>query len=308
MDTKNIYNNLKEMLCSQDMALKELVFTIARSQKLVRPKNILLVGGVGTGKTTMVECTAKEMGVSLAKVSGFCTSTGLHPIVLNDAFTKLFCENKDKLQGIVLIEDMRECFIYGGFKAINSLITSGNFIYNKHLFDISKVMFIGEVDTNDLEECFCEKENIMIDNIEDVFLPENFDSNEICNIIENIVLFDEENVNPSDIYSDQYKEAIRRVFLSIDCKKVFGLKIYMDDMQTNDICKALKSPISELHTYSDDLCEEYINSPAFVYSVASHIRESLVGLHDLDDAVRDVASFDSKRKIKVYKNNSLMRI
>ena len=148
----------------------------------------------------------------------------------------------------------------------------------------------------------------MIDNIEDVFLPENFDSNEICNIIEDIVLFDEENINPSDIYSDQYKEAIRRVFLSIDCKKVFGLKIYMDDMQTNDICKALKSPISELHTYSDDLCEEYINSPAFVYSVASHIRESLVGLHDLDDAVRDVASFDSKRKIKVYKDNSLMRI
>ena len=57
-----------------------------------------------------------------------------------------------------------------------------------------------------------------------------------------------------------------------------------------------------------DLCEEYISSPQFINSVAGHISESLVGLHDLDDAVRDVASFDSKRKIKVYKDNSLMRI
>ena len=89
-------------------------------------------------------------------------------------------------------------------------------------------------------------------------------------------------------------------------RSVIPSKILSAFEQTSVI--SLKSPISELHTYSDDLCEEYINSPAFVYSVASHIRESLVGLHDLDDAVRDVASFDSKRKIKVYKDNSLMRI
>ena len=50
-----------------------------------------------------------------------------------------------------------------------------------------------------------------------------------------------------------------------------------------------------------------MTSQHFINSVANHISESLVGLHDLDDAVRDVSLFDSKRKIKVYKENSLMR-
>ena len=49
---------------------------------------------------------------------------------------------------------MRNCFIYGGFNELKSIITSGNFTYNNRFFDVSKVMFIGEIDTNDLEECF----------------------------------------------------------------------------------------------------------------------------------------------------------
>ena len=48
METQDIYNELREMLCNQDKALKELVWTIARNKKLNRPKNVLLVGEVGT--------------------------------------------------------------------------------------------------------------------------------------------------------------------------------------------------------------------------------------------------------------------
>ena len=106
-------------------ALKELVWTVARNEKLDRPKNVLLVGEVGTGKSTMVECVANKMNKSLAKVSGLCTSNGMNPKVLYDAFLRLHCSNKDgSLKGIVLIEDMRNCFIYGGFSDISSLITS----------------------------------------------------------------------------------------------------------------------------------------------------------------------------------------
>ena len=81
----------------------------------------------------------------------------------------------------------------------------------------------------------------------------------------------------------------------------------MEGLQLKDICKALKSPISELHTYEDDLLEEYISSDHFINSVAGHISESLIGLHDLDDAVREVSDYDSKR-IKVYKKESLLSL
>ena len=70
----------------------------------------------------------------------------------------------------------------------------------------------------------------------------------------------------------------------------------------------MNSPISELKVYSDDLCEEYMTSSRFINSVASHIKESMVGLHDLDAAVTEVADFDNSRKVKVYKDNSLMRL
>ena len=42
--------------------------------------------------------------------------------------------------------------------------------------------------------------------------------------------------------------------------------------------------------------------------VASHIKESTIGLHDLDEAVHDVAKHDNYHKVKVYKEDSLMRL
>lgn len=309
MNTKKIYNELKEMLCNQDKALKELVWTVARNEKLDRPKNVLLVGEVGTGKSTMVECVANKMNKSLAKVSGLCTSNGMNPKVLYDAFLRLHCSNEDgSLKGIVLIEDMRNCFIYGGFSDISSLINSGSFSFNKNFFDLTSTMFIGEIDTNGLEECFTMPTSVTIDNIEDAFILPNYDGDEIKNIIEDLICLADDIDNPVDMYSDKYRDAIKRTFLSIECNKVFGKKIFAESMKREDICNALKSPISELQTYSDDLCEEYMHSDYFINSIANHISESLIGLHDLDNAVKDVTRFDSKRKIKVYKEDSLMGI
>lgn len=309
MDTTKIYNEVRELFCTQDKALKELIWTIATNQKLSRPKNVLLVGGTGTGKTTMVELVASKMEMPLAKVSGLCASNGYAPEVLYEAFTKLYIlNNKDNFHGIVLIEDMRNCFLYGGFSDLNSMITSGTFHFDNRLMDISDTMFIGEVNNYKLEDCFTKKPEFTLENLDEAFLSDDFDSDEIKMLISDLIEFGNEENDASDIYADQFRDALKRTFLSIECSKAFSKKIFLEGMKTEDICQALKSPISELQVYQDDLCDEYMQSNHFINSVASHISESLIGLHDLDDAVSEVASFDSKRKMKVYKDNSLMRL
>lgn len=309
MEARKIYDELSELLCSQNDALKDLVWTIFQNQKLNRPRNILLVGQLGSGKSTMVELTAQKMNIPMVSISGLCTSNGFNPKVLFNAFTRLFAENeKESCQGIVLIQDMRDCFIYGGFSDLSSLITSGTFYFDNHLFDVSKTMFIGEIDNNELEDCFIKRPVYTLENLDDAFLPENYNSDEIKGIVEELITFGDELECDTDIYVDMYKEALRKTFLSIECSKAFSKKIFMEDMRIEDIRSALTSPISELQIYKDDLCEEYINSTHFINSVAGHIRESMVGLHDLDEAVQEIASFDSKKKIKVYKKDSLMRL
>ena len=309
MEARQVYDELSQLLCNQDSALKDLVWTIAQNQKLSRPRNILLVGQLGSGKSTMVEFTAQKMEIPIVSISGLCTSNGYESKVLFDAFTRLFVENdREDCHGIVLIQDMRDCFIYGGFSDLCSLITSGTFCFNNRIFDISQTMFIGEIDNNNLEDCFISKPVYTLENLDEAFLPENCDRDEIKTIIEDLIQFGNEIECAPDIYNDIYREALRRTFLSIECSKAFSKKIFMENMQMEDIESALTSPISELHIYADDLCEEYIKSSHFINSVAGHIRESMIGLHDLDDAVRDVARFDDNRKVKVYKENSLMRL
>lgn len=309
MDANKIYSELSELLCNQDKALKNLVWTVVQNQKLAKPKNALLVGELGSGKTTMVELMANKMNIPFVSVSGAWTSNGFEPSVLNDAFSRLFIENdRESCQGIVLVEDMKNCFIYGGFSSISSLITSGSFVYDGRFMDVSHTMFIGEIDNNDFEDCFVEKPEYTLENIDEIFLPENCDVDEVKRILEDIAEFGMElDVSP-DVYSDEFRDALRRTFLSIECSKAFNKKIFMERMYTENICKALKSPVSEIHKYDDDLCEEYIRSPRFINLVAGHIKESLIGLHDLDDAVQEVADNDNKRKIKVYKEGSLMRL
>ncbi len=309
MEVRKIYEELNELLCNQNDALKDLVWTIAQNRKLSRPRNVLLVGELGSGKSTMVELTAQKMKMPIVSISGLCTSNGFEPKALFNAFSRLFVENdREDCHGIVLIEDMRDCFIYGGFSDLSSLITSGTFCFNNSIFDISKTMFVGEIDNNELEDCFIPKPVYTLENLDEAFLPENCDRDEIKRIIEDLVTFGNELDCAPDIYSDIFRDALRNTFLSIECSKAFSKKIFMENMRMEDIRSALTSPISELQIYKDDLCEEYITSPHFINSVAGHIRESMVGLHDLDEAVQEVARFDNNRKIKVYKENSLMRL
>ena len=307
METKEIYDELCNLLCNQDKALKELVWTIARNQKLSRPRNVLLVGELGSGKSTMVELTASQMGIPLVNVTGFCSPEGLDSTVLFNAFSRLYVlNNNENLNGIVLIHDMKDCFLYGGFSALHSLITSGTFTFENRMMNISNTMFIGEIDNNGFEDCFCPKPVYTEDNLEEAILSLEYSGDEVQKLIRDLIDFGSEIDDVEEKYSDQYREAIVRTFLSVECSKSFSKKIFMENMCFTDIKKVLNSPISELQTYNDDLEDEYITSPHFISLVANHIRESKVGLHDLDDAVQEVARNDSKRKIKVYKEHSLM--
>ena len=309
MEVKEIYNELNELLCTQDKALKELVWTVARNQKLSKPKNVLLVGELGSGKSTMVELLAQKMNIPLVGLTGFFTPAGVAPMAFYNALTKLFMANdRQGCKGIVLVHDMKEVFIYGGLTTFNSLITSGVFTFNNHYFDISKTMFIGEVDNNDFEDCFIEKPVYTLDNIDEAIYSSEYNGDKVREVINDIISVCGEEDETDDMYIEQYREAIRQTFLSLECTKIFNKKIFMDTIGVEDIKKALKSPVSELQTYSDELCEEYMSSPHFIDSVASHISESLVGLHDLDDAVQDVSRYDSKRKMKVYKEGSLLKL
>lgn len=309
MNTKDIYSELSSLLCNQDRVLKDLILTLANNRKVARPKNVLLVGPLGSGKTTMVQLAANRMDIPLAEVSGFCTFNGVNSKVLYDAFSKLYVLNeRNNCFGIVLIHDMRECFLYGGLSALESLITSAMFTYENHFLDLSKTMFIGEVDNNGFEDCFLPKPEYTLDRLEEAIMTLDYSGDEVKRIIEDLVSFGDEIDDVEEVYTSKYRTALRNTFLSVECNKAFHKRIFMDNMKLEDIKKALNSPISELKVYSDDLCEEYMTSPRFINSVASHIKESMVGLHDLDAAVAEVADFDNSRKVKVYKDNSLMRL
>ena len=308
MDIREKYNELNSLLCNQDKALKELVWTIHQNKKLAIPRNVLLIGELGSGKTTMVENVAEKMDIPLAEVSGFCSMNGISPVFLYNALCKLFVKNNsEEFKGIILIHDMRECFLYGGLDVLNALFTSKLFSYENHLIDISKVMFIGEVDINGFEDCFIEKPIYTLENLDEISFDEKYCGDEVRKIIHDMIFVDNEDEEVEEYYSYAYRQALKNTFLSLECKRAFNKKIFMESMKFENIKKVLESPISELRVYNEDLDENYMSSSQFINSIVNHIQESTVGLHDLDDAVHDVTKHDYKRKVKVYKDNSLLK-
>lgn len=309
MNLNETYEELRSLLCNQDRVLKELVWTIARNQKLDKPRNVLLIGELGSGKTTIVKNVAKKMNVPLASVSGFCGNNGINASKLINGFTNLLVQNeKREVKGIVLLEDMKNCFIYGGFNDLKDLIVSGVFKCDNYFLDISNVMFIGEIDIDGYEDCFKKENAYFADNLDDMFLTFDYEGDEVKQFILDLTDFGEDVADNLVAYCEKYRRLLRSEFLSVEAKKAFSKKIYMDALDKNNIKRVLTSPISDLHSYCDDLDDDYLNSDEFINAVIYHIQESLVGFHDLDDAVSEVSSSDFKRKKKVYKNNSLMRL
>ena len=80
----------------------------------------------------------------------------------------------------------------------------------------------------------------------------------------------------------------------------------MDNMNSQEIMKALKSPYSALNLYKNDLTCEYINSDEFVNKVVYNILESGEGLHYVMMAIEDAILDDHKYKQKVLKKGSLL--
>ena len=169
-------------------------------------------------------------------------------------------------------------------------------------------MFVGEIDVNGFEDCFIPKPYILLKILMMLFYLWIIVGDEVKMIINDLLMTDILTDDIEEGYERKYREAIKRSFLSVECNKIFSKKIFMDSMRLEDIKKAIESPISELQMYSDDLCEEYMASPGFINSVANHIRESTIGLHDMEEAVLDTAFSDNKRKVKVFKDSSLLRI
>ena len=60
--------------------------------------------------------------------------------------------NQDgKFEGALLIHDMENCFLHDGFSSFSSIVNAGTFLFqDEQMFDISKITFIGEVNTNSL--------------------------------------------------------------------------------------------------------------------------------------------------------------
>ena len=310
MEEEMIYELLKNNICVQEKALKKLIWVLYRNfyfNSSIK-QNILLIGERGTGKTTMLKEVAELMDIPLGEVYNMFMPDGLNAsLFLNGMMQIAYNSDEYNGNGILLLHDFQDCFLYGHSISFNAMMASGlaNF-GDEGFFDISNITLVGEIDTNNVKDIF----------IGDISDLSNIDNNEFLSPTLNIVkkyLTDENKIIE---YEDGSKAAnvglenyitnqIKLRFLSSNCNQLFKQKIYMDDMGAEEILKALYSPLSVLNLYKNDLTEDYINSEDFKKKVASLVSESGDGLHYAGMAIEQVFKRDYKHGVKVLKKKSL---
>lgn len=316
MQPREVYEKLNEQLCNQSKALQDLIWILDRNKKLPRPQNILLLGKFGAGKTTLVRETAKEMQIPLAEISGFYDSEICSyrsdednlPDVNNQKLELAinYLETQNQKSGIVLIHNMEKCFIYGGYSSLINLITTGLLKSGDYLYDISKVTFIGEVNTNLLEDCFPTNNSYTIEDFENGIDWDTKD--EVRKFITNMMRIDipENDEEEKLIEENELRIRIKEDFLSKTCMQVFNKRIFLEDVTLEDMKKVVASPFSLLRI-CNDLEEDYAKSDEFIHKVAKEVIQSSDALHDLDDVVRCVSMEDAS-KVKVYKDRSVLGV
>lgn len=304
-----IFNSLKDTLCVQEEVLKKLVWTLKRNYYGNLSQNILLLGPQGSGKTTLIKKTLESLNIPYGEVYGMY-GEDVDVLSFIKGLIQVSKKNSDnKLSGALLIHNMEDCFLNGGFNSLTSIINAGTFVYkDNQMFDISDITFIGEVNTNYLNEVFPKENDFEKDFDEGLFMSPVLKLVKEITTEDNIVMKDENGNLITSPYLQRYiEQKIKYDFLSAACVKTFGRQIFMEDMTFNDIIKAVNSPVSVLNDYIDDLDDEYIYSDNFVKKVASIVIESDIGLHSLAEAIENVAVNDFKHKVKVFKRDSLLK-
>ena len=311
MEEQTIYNELKDELCIQDEALKKLIWILYRNfyYDNYDKQNILLIGERGTGKTTMVREVANSLGIPMGEVYNMFSPKGLN---MNNFITgayNMMNENGGSSNGIIVLHDFQNCFLYGISSNFNSMVASGTINFdNKKFYDVSNVTLIGEIDTNNMEDIFPKEYDTLFELENGHFVSPTLNFVKLLTTNANKIQVDENgNKIPNPLFEKYISEQMRQSFLSPICSEAFNKKIFMDNMWMDDIVEALQSPHSVLNLYNDDLNEEYKNSDAFLKKVAAYIMESAVGLHAAGEAIESVALNDSKHDEKVLKKGSLLK-
>ncbi len=309
MQERLIYDFLKDKLIIQDEALRKLIWTLDKNfyNDGDFKQNILLIGERGSGKTTMLRETARAMEIPMGEIYNMFVSNGFNVSLFYNGVSQMMRDSEDG-KGILLLHDFQNSFIYGSSEAFNSMIASGTIdLGDGAYWDVSDITFVGEIDTNNVDDLFPRECDYLTE------LENNNFQSPVLNIIadylseDNVVYEDENgkrNVNLG--FYNYITKQIRERFLSKICLDVFDRRIFMDNMNSQEIMKALKSPYSALNLYKNDLTCEYINSDEFVNKVVYNILESGEGLHYVMMAIEDAILDDHKYKQKVLKKGSLL--
>lgn len=216
--------------------------------------------------------------------------------------------NSDDGRGIILLHDFQNSFIYGSSAGIISMLESNQLNLGEYgYFDVSNVVFVGEVDNNQMQHVFVEENDYLADFSNGEFMSPTL------NIVKNYIRDDNKIVTnekgekiPSLQLENYISNQIKERFLSSNCLNTFKCRIFMDGMGADEITNALNSPLSALNLYKDELTDEYINSDGFIQKVVYYIMESNDGLHSASKAIEDVVLNDCKYSDKVLKKNSIL--
>lgn len=309
MQEQLVYNVLKDELVIQDEPLRKLIWTLDKNFYTNGDfkQNILLIGERGSGKTTMLRETAKLMEIPMGEIYNMFVPHGLNVSLFYNGVSQMMRDSESG-KGILLLHDFQNSFIYGSSDAFNSMIASGTIDLGDGVYwDVSDITFVGEIDTNDADDLFPRECDSFAD-----LENGNFKSPAL-NIIQdyfsqdNVVYEDENGNKMANLgFFNYVTKQIRDRFLSKVCLDVFNRRIFMDNMGSQEIMKALKSPYSALNLYKNDLTCEYINSDEFVSKVVYNILESGEGLHYVMPAIEETVAHDCKYNSKVLKKGSLL--
>ena len=309
MKANTLYELLKENIGIQDEPLKKLIWTLDKNfqSDYNYKQNILLVGERGSGKTTMLKETANLMEIPMGEVYNMFVPNGFNLDLLLNGIAQIMNESRTG-EGILLLHDFQDSFIYDRTSTFNSMLAAGTLDLGEGSYcNVSNITFVGEIDINNMRDIFPQERDLLAE------LENNNFVSPTLNVVKeyltdvNIVTVDEEKNISVDLQFEKYiANQISNRFFSSVCAQAFGKKIFMEDMRSQELIKALKSPLSVLNLYKEDLIDEYINSESFVKKVVYQIMESGKGLHYTSEAIERVALFDHKNNQKVFKKGSLL--
>lgn len=309
MNKQMFYELLKDNICIQDEALRKLIWALYNNfygENNIR-ENILLIGDRGSGKTTMLKETAALMDIPFGEVYNAFSSGEINYDLIASGLFQMNVNGNNDGEGILLLHDFQDSFIYGHSQEFNAMMASqilslGDYGY----FNASGVTFVGEIDTDNVRNIFNDDRSSLSDLDTDDFVSPTLNLLKSYLSNANKIKEDKNGNRTANIGFEKYiSDVIRNRFLTSTCLDVFERRIYMEDMGTDEIVKALSSPISVLNLYKDDLLEEYIDSDMFRKRVASYILESGEGLHATSSAIENTFMTDVKHNKKVLKKGSL---